>query len=349
MKQSYKDSGVDVDAGDRLVSWLQADQRQQPWQSRILDGMGGFAALFRGDFPEMKKPVLVACTDGVGTKVLLASEYQRMQGVGQDLVGMCVNDLICTGGMPLFFLDYYAVGKLDETQAQAFLTSVREACSEAECALIGGETAEMPGVYQVGHFDCAGFAVGVVDEDRRLGAHRVRPGDVAIGVSSNGFHSNGYSLLRKIFAADVGPWLDTLLKPTALYVKLAKALGQESLVHALAHITGGGMENLPRVLPAGVHLKLRRWQWPEAFVEVHKRTGMSEIEMLQTLNCGVGLCVFTSPVNSQRVHELIAAHGYTAIDLGEVLPASESSEASPTFGAEVSHPEAFVDYSAWAE
>ncbi len=335
MKHTYKDSGVDVEAGDRLVSWIQSDRRPQPWQSRILDGVGGFAALFRGDFPEMKKPCFVACTDGVGTKVLLASEYGRMGGVGQDLVAMCVNDLICTGGVPLFFLDYYAVGKLDEVQAQAFLSSVKEACLEADCALIGGETAEMPGVYQVGHFDCAGFAIGIVDEEKRWGPDRVRAGDLAIGVASSGFHSNGYSLLRNAFATDLAPWLDTLMKPTALYVKLAKALGQESLVHAMAHITGGGMENLPRVLPTGVQVKLRRWEWPTAFAEVKLRTKMSDIEMLQTLNCGVGLCVYASAINAARVRELIVGHGYQAIDLGEVLSGDEADR------------EAFVDYSAW--
>ncbi len=337
MKQTYKNSGVDVEAGDRLVEWLQKDPGNQAWQSRLVDGVGGFAALFRADFPQMKKPCMVACTDGVGTKVILAAEHQRLRGIGQDLVAMCVNDLICTGGVPLFFLDYYAVAKLDEEQAKEFLTSVRQACVEAECALIGGETAEMPGVYRAPHFDCAGFAIGMVDEDERLGAQRVRVGDVLLGVSSSGFHSNGYSLLRKLFEKDLAAWLDILMKPTALYVKLAKALMASQLVNAIAHITGGGMENVPRVLPKGTQALLKTWPFPEPFLEVQRRSEMSAQEMLESLNCGVGLVLAVSPINEPLARAVIENAGFEAIAVGRVIDLEDPSQ------------EASVDYSAWTE
>ena len=220
----YKSSGVDVEAGDSLVDWLIEDEKKYPTPhaDKIISGIGGFASLFRADFSKMKKPCLVTCTDGVGTKVKLASEFNRYEGIGQDLVAMCVNDLICTGGDPLLFLDYYASGKLNLENAQSFLRSVRKACFDSDCALIGGETAEMPGVYHDNDFDCAGFAVGVVDEEKSLGSRLVKKGDQVLGVASSGFHSNGYSLLRQVFAQDKEKWLDTLLTPTALYVKLFK-------------------------------------------------------------------------------------------------------------------------------
>ena len=207
MSAHYKKAGVDNEAGDALIDWLQADRSEVPHKNRIVEGIGGFASLFRIDFPEMKKPCLITCTDGVGTKVKLAAHFERYEGIGQDLVGMCVNDLICTGGRPLLFLDYYATGKLDLKAAQSFLLGLKKACHEADCALVGGETAEMPGVYQEKDFDVAGFAVGIVDEDQRLGPQRVREGDAVIGVSSSGFHSNGYSLLRKVFAEDLALWI----------------------------------------------------------------------------------------------------------------------------------------------
>ena len=216
----YKNSGVDIQAGDQLVSWLQSSSGAASssdstslsssakskfnsdvpdLQNRVISGIGGFAALFDGRFSNMKKPLLVSCTDGVGTKVKLASFFKDYSTIGQDLVGMCVNDLICTGGTPLFFLDYYAVGKLKLPDAQAFLAGVRSACQKSHLVLIGGETAEMPGVYQANDFDCAGFTVGVVDEEKMWGAHKVKSGDIILGIASSGFHSNGYSLIRKVF------------------------------------------------------------------------------------------------------------------------------------------------------
>ena len=318
----YKASGVDVEAGDALVDWLQEEdsQKSRPHANQIVAGIGGFASLFRASFQNYKKPCLVTCTDGVGTKVLLASHFQDFSGVGQDLVGMCVNDLICTGGDPLLFLDYYAVGKLDLGSAKAFLKSVKKACDESDCALVGGETAEMPGVYKPGDFDCAGFAVGVVDEDLAWGASKVKTKDRVLGISSSGFHSNGYSLLRKVFEKDLVDWKDILLTPTRLYVKLVQKLRAEKIaIHAASHITGGGIENIPRVLPANWTWHQKDWKWTEPFLEVKKRSGMSHDEMLKTLNCGVGFVLILPETEFDRASRIIQQFGFESYDLGEVL------------------------------
>ena len=317
----YKASGVDVEAGDALVDWLQEEdsKKKRPHASQVVAGIGGFASLFRASFQNYKKPCLVTCTDGVGTKVLLASHFQDFSGVGQDLVGMCVNDLICTGGDPLLFLDYYAVGKLELTAAKSFLQSVKKACDESDCALVGGETAEMPGVYKPGDFDCAGFAVGVVDEDLAWGAHQVKSKDRVLGISSSGFHSNGYSLLRKLFANDLDQWKEVLLTPTRLYVKLVQALKKDQIeIHAASHITGGGIENVPRVLPDGWKWHQKDWKWPEPFLEVQKRSGMSHDEMLKTLNCGIGFVLILPESQIAATRKMIAQFGFESFDLGEV-------------------------------
>jgi phosphoribosylformylglycinamidine cyclo-ligase len=314
--KDYRSSGVDVEAGDALVDWLQNQNQTQIHQNRIVSGIGGFASLFRADFPEMKKPCLVTCTDGVGTKVKLASQFNEYAGVAQDCVAMCVNDLICTGGRPLLFLDYYATGKLNLSAAQDFLSGVKAACAESLCALVGGETAEMPGVYAEKDFDCAGFAVGIVDEDNALGAHRVRSGDRLLGVSSSGFHSNGYSLLRKIFADDLAEWKDVLLKPTALYVKLMAELQKTCELHAAAHITGGGIENIPRVLPPHLTWKPKYWTFPAIFQEVQKRTQMSDDEMRKTLNCGIGFVLVLPEKFYAAAAAIVMQQGFTTYDLG---------------------------------
>lgn len=316
--KTYKDAGVDVEAGDALVDWLQEQDSNRHHRDRIVDGIGGFASLFRIGFPEMKKPCIVTCTDGVGTKVKLAAQYQRYSEVGQDLVAMCVNDLICTGGKPLLFLDYYASGKLDLKAAKGFLQSVRRACDESNCALVGGETAEMPGIYAENDFDCAGFAVGIVDEEKTLGAHQVRRGDVLLGVASSGFHSNGFSLLRKLFAKDLDEWIDQLMIPTRLYVKFMAALQLKVELHAVAHITGGGMENVPRVLPKELVWKRKSWEMPKAFLEVQKRTGLSSEQMQNTLNCGIGFVLVLPPSQLSAAQKICQEFGYEHFDLGSV-------------------------------
>lgn len=316
---NYKAAGVDIEVGDQLVDWLKhSTPASPPHAHRLVSGIGGFAAVFRAGFPEMKSPCLVTSTDGIGTKIKLASDFQKYDTVGQDLVAMCVNDVICAGARPLFFLDYYATGKLQLEAAKEFLAGVRRACHESDCALIGGETAEMPGVYQGNDFDAAGFAVGVVDEDECLGPHRVTVGAHVIGVSSSGFHANGYSLLRKVFANDLERWRDQLLAPTHLYTKLVLDLGRAKLVQAVAHITGGGTENIPRVLPKGTVLPLLDWAWPTPFVEVQDRTGLSRVEMLKTLNCGIGLVLIVAPEHSLEVERRVRAHGYGVHELGKV-------------------------------
>lgn len=326
---NYKKAGVDVEAGDQLVDWLkESAPRVSPHADKLISGIGGFAAVFRLRFPEMKKPCLVSSTDGVGTKIKLAAHFQKYDTVGQDLVAMCVNDLVCCGAEPLFFLDYYATGKLELEAAKSFLDGVRRACHVSGAALIGGETAEMPGVYHGRDFDAAGFAVGIVDEDEILGPHRVKVGDQVLGVSSSGFHSNGYSLLRKAFEADLDQWRDTLMTPTHLYAKLVLELTRAKLVSAVANITGGGMENIPRVMPKGTRLPLLDWAWPEPFCVVQDRTGMSRIEMLKTLNCGVGLALVVAPEKAVEVEAKVRAHGFDVMPLGK-LESAASSEAEP--------------------
>lgn len=323
---NYKSSGVDVEAGDSLVDWLkESSPKTSPHADRLISGIGGFAAIFRAGFPEMKKPCLVSSTDGVGTKIKLASQFESYEGVGQDLVAMCVNDLVCCGAKPLFFLDYYATGKLELNAAQSFLKGVRSACHESECALIGGETAEMPGLYHGNDFDAAGFSVGIVDEDKILGAHRVRAGFKVIGIESSGFHSNGFSLLRKVFEHDLEKWRETLMRPTHLYARVAMELNDQALVGAIANITGGGMENIPRVMPKGTVLPLIDWAWPEEFIEVQDRSGLSRVEMLKTLNCGIGLVLIVEPANVAQVEAIIAKHKYKSIALGTLADAKDKN------------------------
>jgi phosphoribosylformylglycinamidine cyclo-ligase len=333
-RATYKEAGVDVEAGDALVDWLidsrqkqsKSKKQKEPHADRVVAGIGGFAALFRAKFKNMKSPCLVSSTDGVGTKVKLAAELERYEGIGQDLVAMCVNDLACVGAQPLFFLDYFATGKLDLKMAKVFLQSVREACHASDCALIGGETAEMPGVYAGKDFDCAGFAVGVVDEKRTLGAHKVKVGDLLVGVESSGFHSNGYSLLRKIFAPDFKEWADVLLKPTHLYPKLVlEVLAKNKGLHAVAHVTGGGLDNLLRVIPDGTALDLKPWSVPAPFLEVKHRGQMEWSELLRTLNCGVGLVLMVDAKTAELTRKLVRRAGFRTYDLGRVVKSKEKN------------------------
>jgi phosphoribosylformylglycinamidine cyclo-ligase len=328
MSINYKSAGVDVEAGEALVQWLvKSPHGKKHHQSQIVSGIGGFASLFRVDFSHMKKPCLVTCTDGVGTKVKLGAQYKRTESLGQDLVAMCVNDLICCGGVPLMFLDYYATGHLELQAAQEFLLGVQKACDASLCALVGGETAEMPGVYQNNDFDCAGFAVGVVDAEEALGPHRVKLGDRLLGISSNGFHSNGYSLLRKAFAEDLDKWIDYLLRPTHLYVELMQKIKSEKInIHAAAHMTGEGIENLPRVIPENLSWQGKAWKWPEPFLEVQRRTKMSDAEMLRTLNCGVGFVLILDPAHFAKAEAVVKSLGFETFDLGEMVERKKTGE-----------------------
>lgn len=319
----YKSAGVDIDKGDALVGWIQKNQKPGPFEDKMISGVGGFASIMKFDFADIKKPCLVSATDGVGTKLKLAVHLESYETIGQDLVAMCVNDLACTGARPLFFLDYYATGKLDLEQAQPFIAGVRSACDKVGAQLVGGETAEMPGVYQNRDFDCAGFAVGVVDEDQILGRHNVKEGDEVIAVSSSGFHSNGYSLLRKVFADDLSDWAPELLTPTALYTGLVNKLIVTGQLHAAAHITGGGMDNIARVLPKGLSLALPAWQFSKTATEVQKRAGLSREQMLKTFNCGVGFTVIGEAGFSAQAIELAKSEGFEAFALGTLKPGDQ--------------------------
>jgi phosphoribosylformylglycinamidine cyclo-ligase len=361
MSISYRDSGVDVEKGDALVDWLKASDAESDsvaessgapsgnaatkLKKNLISGIGGFAALFRmpstAEFPQIKKPVLVSSTDGVGTKIKLAADFRSHRSVGQDLVAMCVNDLVCVGAHPLFFLDYYATAKLELQAAREFLTGVRAACAASRCILIGGETAEMPGIYHGSDFDAAGFVVGIVDEDQTLGPDRVKAGMVALGLASSGFHSNGYSLLRKLYEAELteelakgklGPISSGLLEPTRLYVDVVLRMVEEDLVQAAAHITGGGFDNVARVLPNGMALRVADWTWPEAFVDVQRRSGLSREEMLKTLNCGVGMVLILDPRHRARAVQIAEAAGVRVFDVGEVENQDGPGEPTVIYG-----------------
>lgn len=340
MVYDYKKAGVDTAAGDELVDWLQGQkaestsERTRELKSHLRGGIGGFASLF--DLQILKKyknPQLITCTDGVGTKVKLASQFSDFSTVGQDLVAMCVNDLICCGGDPLLFLDYYATGKLNLNYAKSFLQSVQKACEESRCLLVGGETAEMPGVYSNDDFDCAGFAVGVVDQELMWGAHRVQVGDVLLGIESSGFHSNGYSLVRKLFAEDAHLYKDQLLKPTHLYVQAVQTLKENKRqIHAAAHITGGGIENIPRVLPSGFEAAVELWTFPHLFQVAQSRAGLTDEQMLGTFNCGVGFVLVLPKSEVIEVQKDLEKHNLKSFIIGNVNKGdNETQEARCVF------------------
>ena len=321
---SYLSAGVNIAESDKLVEWLKR-QSHSSLCSKVVSGIGSYSGLFQAVFPHIREPCLAASTDGVGTKLKLAVHFQRYKEVGRDLVAMCVNDLICSGAHPLFFMDYYACAQLRQKQAREFLSSVQKACEQSHCVLLGGETAEMPDFYTGFNFDCAGFAVGVVDRAKTLGAHKVCVGDRLIGISSSGFHSNGFSLLRKVFSKDLNKWEEELLEPTVLYVPLALELFKIEGLKAIAHITGGGMDNILRVLPQGTRAEIRRWEIPPPFVEVQNRTGMKWSELMKVLNCGVGLVVVVSSASYKLIRQIIRTKGLSSMDLGFVTARKEQS------------------------
>ena len=320
---SYKQAGVDIEAGERLVDWLSSSSEASPHSEKVISGIGGFAALFRIDFKQYEDPLIVSCTDGVGTKVKLAADYGRMPVVAQDLVAMSVNDLICCGAEPMFFLDYLAVGKLELDDSKAFLAEIRRSCHQSGLALIGGETAEMPGVYQDKDFDCAGFAIGVVDRPKVLGAERVQAGDVLLGLPSTGFHSNGYSLVRRLFSKDMDQWVDQLLVPTALYPASYAKIRHIDGIHAMSHITGGGLDNIPRILPKTLSAEITPWEIPDLFLEAQRRGQMTTDELLRTFNCGVGLVFVVAKDRKDQVMELLKSDG--VMEIGQIVESSEGS------------------------
>jgi len=325
---SYKDAGVDIEAGDALVERIKPLARKT-MREGVLAGIGGFGALF--EIPKRyKEPVLVSGTDGVGTKLKLAFEWNMHDTVGIDLVAMSVNDVLVQGAEPLFFLDYFACGKLDVDTAAAVVGGVARGCELSGCALIGGETAEMPGMYPPGEYDLAGFAVGAVEKARILTGASVRPGDVVLGLASSGVHSNGFSLVRKCIkragsnapaTLDGKPFKQALMEPTRLYVKNVLAALAEHPIKALAHITGGGLlENIPRVLPAGTAAHLKKGSWPqsELFAWLQATAGISDFEMNRTFNNGIGMVVVIDAANAAACTATLRAAGETVYDIGVI-------------------------------
>jgi len=337
---SYAQAGVDIDAGNALIERIKPIVKNT-FRPGVLTGLGGFGALF--EIPRgYRKPVLVSGTDGVGTKLKLALQMGKHDTIGIDLVAMCVNDIIVTGAEPLFFLDYYATGHLDLDTATDVVSGIARGCELSGCALTGGETAEMPGMYEGDDYDLAGFAVGIVEKDEILQPDSVQVGDVLLGLASSGPHSNGYSLIRKVIEvadADLSsPLGDTtlgeaLLAPTRLYVKPLLALLKEVEVHALAHITGGGLtENLPRVMPRNSQAVIDRsaWELPQVFQWLQEQGRIEESEMLRTFNCGVGMVVCVPAELADKASEVLQAQGETVFRLGQI-EASDKQEPEVTY------------------
>jgi phosphoribosylformylglycinamidine cyclo-ligase len=326
----YLDAGVDIDAGDELVERLKPLVRRTQ-RPEVLAGIGGFGALIEVP-PGYRRPVLVAGTDGVGTKLRLAIDVGQHDTIGIDLVAMCANDVVVQGAAPLFFLDYYATGKLRVDVAEAVVRGIVEGCAQAGAALVGGETAEMPGMYQGEDYDLAGFCVGVVEKEAILDGRRIRAGDAIVGLASSGAHSNGYSLIRKLLALasvtpatelEGRPLLTRLLEPTRIYVKPLLELLSAAPVGGLAHITGGGLtENIPRVLPEGLEAVLERRSWPrDPLFEWLKATGQIELEeMYRTFNCGIGMVVILPPEHAAAAVALLTSRGESARIIGEIRP-----------------------------
>ena len=320
MSNHYKSAGVDIEGGDQFADWIgQQQSKYQFWKKHVVPQTEGYGSIFRFNFPEYNKPCLVSSTDGVGTKLKLITQPEQNIGIAQDLVAMCVNDLVCVGAKPLYFLDYYATGKLDQAQARYFLQGLYEALNLCQCDLVGGETAEMPSVYHDGDFDCAGFVTGVVDEDHILGKTKVQVGDLIFGLGSSGVHSNGFSLLRKVFAEDIAQWRDRLLTPTRLYEPFARAAREKKiLVHGYSHITGGGVTNIPRILPAGAEAVMKLWSIPDVFLEVQRRSAMATAELLTVLNCGVGMVVVAPASEASALQKLANEMKIEFYELGRV-------------------------------
>jgi phosphoribosylformylglycinamidine cyclo-ligase len=327
---NYKSAGVDIEAGNALVDRIKPIAAKTR-NAGVMAGLGGFGSLFELPLDRYKNPVLVSGTDGVGTKLKLALDMNVHNTVGIDLVAMCVNDIIVQGAEPLFFLDYFATGKLNVDTAASVIEGIGQGCEQAGAALVGGETAEMPGMYADGDYDLAGFCVGIVEKDRIIDGSQVKAGDKLIALASSGPHSNGYSLIRKIVARSGLAWTDnvndkplgeTLLTPTRIYVKPLLELLKAVPVHAMAHITGGGItENLPRVLPNGLNanVKLSAWQMPEIFVWLQQQGNVELADMLVTFNCGIGMIVCVAAEDEAATLEILTQQGETAFSIGDIV------------------------------
>lgn len=331
---SYLDAGVDIDAGNELVERIKPAVKSTN-RSGVVTGLGGFGGLFQLDTERYKEPLLVSGTDGVGTKLLLARLLDRHDTIGIDLVAMCVNDILTCGAEPLFFLDYYATGKLKIDNAQAVIEGIAEGCRQSACALIGGETAEMPGMYENDDYDLAGFTVGVVDRPDLIDGSKISAGHVVLGLASTGPHSNGYSLIRKVLersgddpSMPLGESTlgEALLAPTRIYVKTLLPLIEQHSIDGLAHITGGGIsENIIRVIPEGlgIEINLSAWQLPEVFNWLQTRGGIDEQEMLRTFNCGIGMVILATEDAADEICGSLNEAGEPVYRLGRVIENSD--------------------------
>ncbi|MDX3904457.1 MAG: phosphoribosylformylglycinamidine cyclo-ligase [Pigmentiphaga sp.] len=326
---TYRDAGVDIDAGDALVERIKP-LAKRTMREGVLAGIGGFGALF--EVPKKyREPVLVSGTDGVGTKLRLAFSWNKHDTVGIDLVAMSVNDILVQGAEPLFFLDYFACGRLSVDTAATVIGGIAKGCELAGCALIGGETAEMPGMYPDGEYDLAGFAVGAVEKSQAIDGRLIQPGDVVLGLASSGAHSNGYSLVRKIIERAGAtpdqdfhgqPLRDVVMAPTRIYVKQVLAAIAKHEIKGLAHITGGGLlDNVPRILRPGLAARLHRdaWQMPELFAWLQREGGVADEEMHRVFNCGIGMVVVVSPVQADAVMATLREQGETVSRIGEIV------------------------------
>lgn len=328
-KLTYKDSGVDIEAGDKTVEYIKP-LAKKTYRSEVISGVGGFSGLFKVP-ASYKEPVLVASTDGVGTKLKLAFKLNKHETIGIDLVSMCVNDLICTGAEPLFFLDYFATGKLSPEQAKEVIKGITEGCLQSNCALLGGETAELPGFYKTGEYDLAGFSVGVVEKSKIIDGKNIKEGDILIGIESSGLHSNGYSLAQKVFFEiakcdmnhkyseldrSIG---EILLTPTFIYSKLIQNLVSKFSIKGIANITGGGLtENIPRIFPRkiGCEIDLSSWKRPVIFKLLQKLGNIDDNEMLKTFNNGIGMVLIIDRANEKNVISEIQKQGFKSYNIG---------------------------------
>ncbi len=333
---SYEDAGVSVERGNELVERIKGSAKKTS-RPGVISGLGGFGALFDLSELNYKQPVLVSGTDGVGTKIKLAIESDRHDTIGIDLVAMCVNDLLVQGAEPLFFLDYFACSKLDVSKASDVVSGIAKGCELSGCALVGGETAEMPGMYQEGEYDLAGFCVGAVEKTEIIDGSKISIGDSIIALASSGPHSNGYSLIRKLITdnnADLNtdidgvPLIERLLEPTRIYIKNVLSILKKYPVNGLAHITGGGLtENIPRVLPKNLHAQVLREQvkLPAIFQWLQQQGNITEVEMFRTFNCGIGMVLIVDKTNESAVIDLAQQLGETAWKLGEVIQSDEKT------------------------
>jgi phosphoribosylformylglycinamidine cyclo-ligase len=320
---TYKDSGVDITKGNQLIEKIKPIAKST-LRPGVLGGLGGFGAMFEIPLEKYKNPVLISGTDGVGTKLKVAEMLNKHDTIGIDLVAMCVNDLIVQGAEPLFFLDYYATGSLNPEIATSVIEGIGEGCRQSGCSLIGGETAEMPGMYNGEEYDLAGFCVGIVDKNQVIDGSKVNEGDHIVALGSSGPHSNGYSLIRKVLEKSTpsAEQLNSLIEPTRIYVKSVLSLANTLPVHAISHITGGGLlENIPRVLPDHLSAKLNSnsWSQPEIFKWLQKEGNIDSHEMYRVLNCGVGMVVIISKESSSQAIEHLSACGENAWLIGEVV------------------------------